>query len=145
MITNNNEVIKKTRTSKKSPELLQKKALIVKEKLENPEVKIVDLQKKYNIDKSQITRLLQKEFGNSNNEQNQTVLIARENIKKWFELIAKRLKEMTEKDIISQSDLNLFTSTLKQQQAIVSMIEWYSNNNDTRNIIPVNIQVNIKP
>ena len=52
---------------------------------------------------------------------------------------------MTEKDIITQSDLNLFTSTLKQQQAIISMIEGYSNNNDTRNIIPVNIQVNIKP
>ena len=145
MITNNNEVIKKTRKSYKSPELLQKKAMIIKEKLENPEIKIVELEKKYEIDKSQVTRILQKEFSKVNNEQNETVTIAKENIKKWFELIAKRLQEMTEKDIITQSDLNLFTSTLKQQQAIISMIEWYSNNNDTRNIIPVNIQVNIKP
>jgi len=82
MITNNNEVIKKTRKSYKSPELLQKKAMIIKEKLENPEIKIVELEKKYEIDKSQVTRILQKEFSKVNNEQNETVTIAKENIKK---------------------------------------------------------------
>ena len=82
MITNNNEVIKKTRTSKKSPELLKKKALIIKEKLENPEIKIVDLEKKYNIDHSIISRTLKKEISTLNISQNETVVIAKENIKK---------------------------------------------------------------
>ena len=82
MLTNNNEVIKKTRTSKKSPELLKKKALIIKEKLENPEIKIVDLEKKYNIDHSIISRTLKKEISTLNISQNETVVIAKENIKK---------------------------------------------------------------
>jgi len=47
-------------------------------------------------------------------------------------------------DLKTQSDLNLFTSSIKNQQALVSMIEGYSNANNAQNIIPVNIQVNIK-
>jgi len=138
-----NKQVKK-RTSKTNPEFLKKKALIVQEKLNNPDVKVRDLQEKYNIDHSIISRTLSKEIGIINTEQKETIDIAKENIKKGFELVAKRIKELETKDIKSQSDLNLFTSTLKNQQNIISMIEGYSNQNNQNNIIPVNIQINIK-
>ena len=138
-----NKQVKK-RTSKTNPEFIKKKALIIQEKLNNPDIKVRELQEKYNIDHSIISRTLQKEINTINTQQKETIEIAKENIKIWFELVAKRIKELETKDIATQSDLNLFTSTLKNQQNIISMIEGYANQNNSNNIIPVNIQVNIK-
>jgi hypothetical protein len=37
----------KKRTSKTNPEYMQKKAMIIEEKLNNPNIKILELEKKY--------------------------------------------------------------------------------------------------
>ena len=134
----------KKRTSKTNPEYMQKKAMIIEEKLNNPNIKILELEKKYWVAKSVIWRDIQTNFRELGERQKESIELAKDNIKKGFELVAKRIKELETKDIKSQSDLNLFTSTLKNQQNIISMIEWYSNNNNQNNIIPVNIQINIK-
>jgi hypothetical protein len=123
---------------------MQKKAMIIEEKLNNPNIKILELEKKYWVAKSVIWRDIQTNFRELGERQKESIELAKDNIKKGFELVAKRIKELETKDIKSQSDLNLFTSTLKNQQNIISMIEWYSNNNNQNNIIPVNIQINIK-
>jgi phosphoribosylformylglycinamidine (FGAM) synthase-like enzyme len=113
----------KKRTSKTNQEFQIKKALIVKEKLENPDIKVRELQEKYNIDHSIISRTLKKELSTIDTEKNKIVELATNNVAKGNEIIRQYIEQMKVSDLRTQSDLNLFTSSIKNQQSLVSMIE----------------------
>jgi len=134
----------KKRTSKTNQEFQIKKALIVKDKLENPDITVRELEAKHDISKATVARELKKALWDIGNRKNEIVEKATENVAKGNEIIRQYIEQMKVSDLKTQSDLNLFTSSIKNQQALVSMIEGYSNANNAQNIIPVNIQVNIK-
>ena len=134
----------KKRTSKTNQEFQIKKALVVEEKLNNPDITVRELEVKFWINRNTIAKEIKKEFSDVSDEKNKIITIASQNVLKWNEIIREYINSMKASDLKTQSDLNLFTSSIKNQQALVSMIEWYQSQNNTNNIIPVNIQINIK-
>lgn len=134
----------KKRTSKTNQEYLINKSLAVKEKLENPDITTRELEKKYNVSRSVVALEINKEIKDIKDTKNNIIDKAKENVEKWVEIIRKRFESIKDSDLKTQSDINLFTSSLKNQISLVNMLENYWNNNDNKHIIPLNIQINIK-
>lgn len=136
---------KKSRTSKKSPEYLQKKKAIVTEYLEAGwEVKVADLAIAYWINKSQVSRTLKNEISNISNAENEISQTVLENVRKGSRLAKEFIDSLTKEDLKNMDDLAKFTQVLKSQYWLHNAIENYGSKADKKNIIPVSIQVNIK-
>ena len=123
---------------------MEAKQRAVAMKMQDPTLSLRELSEKTGISKSVIGVAIKKEFSDKI-KANQIILDkARENVAKWCEIIAEVLSKTTADKIKTQSDLNLLTSSIKNQQALISLIESSSDSWNKINIIPVNVQVNIK-
>ena len=133
------------RTSRKSPEVIEKKKAVVLDYLESGwEKKVVDLAKEYGFQKWQVSKLLKKEIGNFGNEKNQISETVLSNVEKGSRLAKEFIDSLKKEDLKNMDDLAKFTQALKSQYWLHNAIENYGSKTDTTNIIPVNIQVNIK-
>ena len=133
------------RTSRKSPEVIEKKKAVVLDYLESGwEKKVVDLAKEYGFQKWQVSKLLKKEIGNFGNEKNQISETVLSNVEKGSRLAKEFIDSLKKEDLKNMDDLAKFTQALKSQYWLHNAIENYWSKTDTTNIIPVNIQVNIK-
>ena len=133
------------RTSQKSPELIAKKQKAVIEYLESGgEKKIVDIARENWLHKTQVHKLLKKELGNFGNEKNEISQVVLSNVEKGSRLAKEFIDSLKKEDLKNMDDLAKFTQALKSQYWLHNAIENYWSKTDTTNIIPVNIQVNIK-
>ena len=133
------------RTSRKNPILIEKKKAVVKEYLENwSEKSLAKIAEEYDLNPSQVTRTLQKELSNFSNEKNEISEIVLKNVKNWTRIIEGFIAKTSDLDLKNMDDLAKFTQALKSQYWLHNAIENYGSKTDTTNIIPVNIQVNIK-
>ena len=130
------------RTSKKSPEYLEKKKAIVLEYINSwGEKKVSDLAKEYGVNKSQVTRTLQKEISNIGNAKNDISDTVLENVSKGSRLAKEFIESLKKEDLKNMDDFAKFTNALKSQYWLHNAIENYGNSNSQKNIIPVNVNI----
>lgn len=130
------------RTSKKSPEYLEKKKAIVLEYINSwGEKKVSDLAKEYWVNKSQVTRTLQKEISNIGNAKNDISDTVLENVSKGSRLAKEFIESLKKEDLKNMDDFAKFTNALKSQYWLHNAIENYGNSNSQKNIIPVNVNI----
>ena len=89
-------------------------------------------------------KLLKKELGNFGNEKNEISQVVLSNVEKGSRLAKEFIDSLKKEDLKNMDDLAKFTQALKSQYWLHNAIENYGSKTDTTNIIPVNIQVNIK-
>ena len=109
-------------------------------KLQNPKAKIEDIAKKFDVPKSTTYDIINRETKKI--DYNEIIENAKTIVKTGQKIVLEKLQQLDQSDIETQSDLNLLTSSLKNSQALINMIENNQTNNPQGNI-PVNIQVNI--
>ena len=135
---------KKTNKPQNKPTLHVKseklKNEVVAYKLQNPEESVRNIAKHFWISKTRVADIIKDNTKKA--DYNTIVQNAKEIVETWQKLIKDKIASMDLEDIETQSDLNLLTSSLKNSQALINMIENNQSNNPKWNI-PVNIQVNI--
>ena len=112
------------RTSRKSPEVIEKKKAVVLDYLESGwEKKVVDLAKEYGFQKWQVSKLLKKEIGNFGNEKNQISETVLSNVEKGSRLAKEFIDSLKKEDLKNMDDLAKFTQALKSQYWLHNAIE----------------------
>ena len=130
------------RTSRKNHELIKKKKAVVKEYLENwTEKSLAKIAKEYDLNPSQVTRTLQKEISNLNNEKQEISQIVLKNVKNWTRIIEGFIAKTKDGDLKNMDDFAKFTNALKSQYWLYNAIENYGNSNNQKNIIPVSVNI----
>jgi Fic family protein len=131
------------RASQTDVNFQEKKALAVKEKLENPSLTVREIEAKTGLNRMTVNREISKHLSDTGDRATKIKEQAYDNVQKGNEIIRQYIESMKASDLKTQSDLNLFTSSIKNQQALVAMIERYTQERDNKAIIPTNIQINI--
>ena len=126
----------KSRQSQNNITYLENKAKVVADKLKNPNLTTRELEAKHKVSRTTVAREIKTELRDIKDKNPQIINNAVSFITKYQKKILG-----TDLDINSHSDMLSLTTAMKNQMALVSMLEGVNSGNDTN--LPANINIQI--